>query len=199
MKNNIAKKYFEQKNWTILELILLGIIIIAAFVFTFVRYGGPVGTPIFIVALAVLVVLKTQKIKDAEIDSMLNKMIANNVEPHALKKSMQSFDLQAQLAKKGKDGKIRSSIYVVTLVEFEKETVNLTCWRFDLLQENFAKESYTVKIGSGVSLVEKSITVSGSQKEIAFLESDAFTSAIPVEVNDITVDKTVKKLCGLEK
>ncbi|MBQ7392199.1 MAG: hypothetical protein IJV73_05885 [Clostridia bacterium] len=199
MKNNFTQKYFEQKNWTVLELIFLGIAIIAAFVFTFLRYGIPIGTPFFIVAVAALAFLKTQKIKDAEIDSMLNKMIANSIEPDVLKKSMKSFDLQAQLTKKGKDGKMRSSAYVVTLVEFEKGTAKSTCWRFDLLQENFAKESYTVTIGSGVSLVEKSVTVSGSQKEVAFLESDAFTSAIPVEVNDITVDKTVKKLCGLEK
>ena len=142
---------------------------------------------------------KTQKVKDAEIDSMLNKMIANEIDSDVLKKSIQSFDLQSQPTKKGKDGKMRSSTYVVTLAEFEKEIAKLTCWRFDLLQENLTKESYTVTIGSGVSLIETSVTVSGSQKEVAFLESDAFTSAIPVEINDIIVDKIVKKLCGLEK
>lgn len=199
MKNNFTQKYFEQKNWTILELILLGIAIIAAFIFIFAWHGGPIGTPIFVVAVVALVFSKTQKVKDAEIDSVLNKMIAKEIDSEVLKQSIQSFDLQAQPAKKGKDGKTRSPVYVVTLVEFEKETAKLTCWRFDLLQENFSKESYAVTIGSDVTLVEKSVTVSGSPKEVAFLESDAFTSAIPVEVNDITVDKTVKKLCSLEK
>lgn len=199
MKNNLAQKYFEQKNWTVLELILLGVAIIAAGIITFAWHGIPIGTPILIVAVVALAFSKTQKVKDAEIDSMLNKMIANEIDSDVLKKSIQSFDLQSQLAKKGKDGKMRSSTYVVTLAEFEKEIAKLTCWRFDLLQENFTKESYTVTIGSGVSLIETSVTVSGSQKEVAFLESDAFTSAIPVEINDIIVDKIVKKLCGLEK
>lgn len=199
MKNNLAQKYFEQKNWTVLELILLGVAIIAAGIITFAWHGIPIGTPILIVAVVALAFSKTQKVKDAEIDSMLNKMIANEIDSDVLKKSIQSFDLQSQPAKKGKDGKMRSSIYVVALTEFEKEIAKLTCWRFDLLQENFTKESYTVTIGSGVSLIETSVTVSGSQKEVAFLESDAFTSAIPVEINDIIVDKIVKKLCGLEK
>ncbi|MBE6566962.1 MAG: hypothetical protein E7659_07675 [Ruminococcaceae bacterium] len=199
MKNNLAQKYFEQKNWTVLELILLGVAIIAAGIITFAWHGIPIGTPILIVAVVALAFSKTQKVKDAEIDSMLNKMIANEIDSDVLKKSIQSFDLQSQPAKKGKDGKMRSSTYVVTLTEFEKEIAKLTCWRFDLLQENFTKESYTVTIGSGVSLIETSVTVSGSQKEIAFLESDAFTSAIPVEINDIIVNKIVKKLCGLEK
>ena len=34
MKKDLAQKYFEQKNWTVLELILLGVAIIAAGIIT---------------------------------------------------------------------------------------------------------------------------------------------------------------------
>ena len=198
MKKDLAQKYFEQKNWTVLELILLGVAIIAAGIITFAWHGIPIGTPIFAVAVSALVFLKTQKIKDSEIDSVLNKWVAENIENDVLKKCIQGFDLQAQPIKKGKDSKTRSPIYTVTFVEFAKENANLTCWRFDLIQKHIIKENYTIVAGTDISLIEKSITVSGAKKELSFLKSEFFTSEIPVDINDITVDNIVKRLCGIE-
>jgi hypothetical protein len=198
MKKGLAQKYFEQKNWTVLELILLGVAIIAAGIITFAWHGIPIGTPFFVVAVFALLLLKTQKIKDSEIDFMLNKWVAENIENEVLKKCIQGFNLQAHPIKKGKDNKMRSSIYTVTLVEFAKENASLTCWKFDLIKEDLIKENHTVVIGTDISLIEKSITVLGTNKEISFLKSDIFSSDIPVDINDITVDNIVKRLCGIK-
>ena len=50
MKNN-AEKYFYQKDFSILEIILLIIAIVSLIVATFVQGGGPIGLLVLLVCI----------------------------------------------------------------------------------------------------------------------------------------------------
>ena len=68
MKNkNDAEKYFHQKDFSILEIILIIIAIVSVFVATFIQGGGPVGLPILLVCIVAHFILHSLKIKDNEV------------------------------------------------------------------------------------------------------------------------------------
>ena len=199
MKNGTMKKYLEQKRWSIPEKVTLAVAVVGAYLANFVWWGTYVGNPLFVISIVVLAFLKTQKVKDDEMDATLNKWIQYDMDPRDLRKSLQTYNLRAEPVKRGKDGKLRSASYVILKVEFanETETAQLSVWRFDLINETLTKEDYKVTPGE-LSFVEESISVSGTRKTAAFLDSDAFSAPIPIDTNDHNADTAVKRLCGFE-
>lgn len=74
MKNkNTVEQYFYQKDFSILEVVLLIIAIISLIVATFVQGGGPIGFPALLICIVVFCIYRSFKIKDAEIDRTLKK------------------------------------------------------------------------------------------------------------------------------
>ena len=66
--NNSVEKYFYQKNFSLLEIILIIISVISLIVATFVRGGGPVGLPVLLACVVTFFIYRSFKVKDNEID-----------------------------------------------------------------------------------------------------------------------------------
>jgi len=46
MKKNLTKKYFDQKNFSIVDIVLIISAVISGVIGTFVNGGGPIGLPL---------------------------------------------------------------------------------------------------------------------------------------------------------
>ena len=114
MKKSIIEKYFKQKRWSLFEILMVIVIAIATVIATFVWGGGPIGFPLLAASIIALAVSKSTKIKDTDFDLELNKLVTNHVGVLEKKASIKCFDLQVQPRVKGKDGKIRSTSYVIS-------------------------------------------------------------------------------------
>ena len=76
MKNkNLARQYFNQKESSPLEIVLIIIAAMSAFATIFVDNGGPIGILAFFLSIAVLIFYRSKRVKDEEIDQMLQKFI----------------------------------------------------------------------------------------------------------------------------
>ena len=80
MKNtkNKAQQFFKQKDFSIVEMILLVLVILSAIIATFIQGGGPIGLPIFLICIIGFAICRSLKMKDEEIDDILKKIIAEN-------------------------------------------------------------------------------------------------------------------------
>ena len=194
MKKSNIEKYFTQKNWTLLEILCIIIGTAALIVGTFVWGGGPIGLPLFAFSLLILICVRSSKIKGSYIDRELQKLIDENEIISHGKNVIKSFDL-----KKGKvireKGKCRSNIYVVSVFDFQGETVNISVYRIDLLSQSIKKEFYTVECEERVILREESVSISGVSKNVNYLVCDEFSSDIPVQTNDINASEIIQKIC----
>ena len=194
MKNDIIEKYFKQSNWTLFELIMLIVAILSVICITFFYRGIPMGTPPLVISVSILIFLKSQKIKDAEIDAQINELVFTYVGNEESKNIIKCFDLQSEPIRKGKDGRLRSSLF-----KFDKEFAEITVCNLDLLSTTVNKNIYKISNETPVFLQEKTIQVSGSQKTVEYLVCKDVSLNIPVYTNEINASSIIEKLCRNEK
>ena len=104
MKNkNRVEQYFYQKDFSILEIVLLIIAIVSLIVATFIQGGGPIGLPILLICIVVFCICRSLKIKDTEIDQILKKIIQDNQIMYS-DSTIVGYDLKNTVVKKRKDG-----------------------------------------------------------------------------------------------
>ena len=197
MKNkNKVEQYFEQKSFSIIEIILLVVSVICVFVAIFVQGGIPMGLPVLLVCLVVFCVLRSFKIKDAEIEQILNKIIEEN-SIERLENTIECYDLKSVLKKKRNDGKFVSSKYYISNITFYTEATLFDVYSIDLVEKTVEKMSYNVNCNEKINLNEEFIRISGGTASVAYLE---FSScSIPVTLKDYKTAELVEKICKIHK
>ena len=197
MKNrkNLAEQYFSQKEWSLLETVLLAVLIIAAIVATFVQGGGPVGIPFFMISAVGLIFCRSAKIKDSEIDRMLqNLLVDNGVE--RTNNSFSGYELSNTVVKKRKDGKWISSKYYITNISWlPDKKIALDVYSVDLVSAVVNKEIYTISSDELV-LVKKRIRVSEGQKSVAYLRLKSSNQLLPITLDDYTTSQLIEQICS---
>ena len=197
MKNkNKVEQYFEQKSFSIIEIILLVVSVICVFVAIFVQGGIPMGLPVLLVCLVVFCVLRSFKIKDAEIEQILNKIIEEN-SIERLENTIECYDLKSVLKKKRNDGKFVSSKYYISNITFYTEATLFDVYSIDLVEKTVEKMSYNINCNEKINLNEEFIRISGATASVAYLE---FSScSIPVTLKDYKTSELVEKICKIHK
>ena len=110
MKNkNKTVKYFNEKNFSIVKILLIILTVISAFVATFIRGGGPIGLPILLLCIIGFVICNSLKIKDSEVEQALKKIIQDN-QIKCSDNTIIGYDFRNTTVKKRKDGKLISPI-----------------------------------------------------------------------------------------
>ncbi len=192
--NNIAKKYYSQKLFGVPEILCVTVMAVATVVFTFVRGGGPIGAPIFCVALLALVFLKSSKIKDSEIESELKALLVKARIDLSSKNTMALFDLSAAPIVKGKDGKYRTPFYVVSHFDITADFVTITIYKVDIIRGQIEQSAYGVSLDKGFSLSEENVLTSYGKKSVYYIECDAIKQKIPVKCDDIQSMAIIERL-----
>ena len=136
MKNkNSMEQYFHQKNFTVLDIILLIISVASLIIAIFVRGGGPIGLPILLVCVVIFFISRSFKIKDDEIEHTIKKLIQDNKVKYS-ENAIESYELKNTVVKKRKDGKFISPNYYITDIVFSSEYTTFNVYIIDLIKKS---------------------------------------------------------------
>ncbi len=198
MKNrNSVERYFNQKEFSILEIVLIIIAFVSLMIATFVQGGGPIGLPASLICMIVFCIYRSFKIKDAEIDQTLKRIIQDN-KIECSENSIQCFELKGTVTKKRKDGKLISPNYYITNIIFSSEETLFHIYIIDLIKQSVETVSHSIKCTEKITLIEERIkTNSGLAHETHLETDDAFI--IPVTLNEYRTSQLVQKVCEIHK
>ena len=91
---NLADKYFHQKDFSVLDIFLLILALGSVIVAIFIPGGMPIGLPVLFICVFAFCVVRSQIIKDSEIDQILENIIQNNQIPLS-DSTIVGFDLKS--------------------------------------------------------------------------------------------------------
>ena len=196
MKKSIGEKYFCQKSITVIEWVCIAVMVVSAMIATFVWGGGPTGLTLFGISAFLLIISRSSRVKDEEIDNLIKKMLEQNEIDINKKSAISTYDLKNVPTVKGKDGQLRSSNYVVSFFDISNDLLKITTYNFDLVSAEMKKSEYNLTGGYQITLVEEDVIVGKTtSKKANYLISDCFEKAIPVTVDDIDSIALIKKIC----
>jgi len=195
MKNNVAK-YFSQKSFSVLDLICIVIAVIGAIVGTVVWGGGPIGFGLLGISIVILVISRSTRAKDEEVDKELERLLGENGIDTAAKNTVSGFDLEATVIR-GKDQKLRSERYFVTSFDFLEDKIAVKSLCLDLINGTVTENMYEIGKGERASLIETAVP-KASNKKSCRLYCESFGGAgVPVSLDDLESSKLIEKVCAL--
>lgn len=194
MKNNVAK-YFSQKSFSVLDLICIVIAVIGAIVGTVVWGGGPIGFGLLGISIVILVISRSTRAKDEEVDKELERLLGEKGIDTAAKNTVSGFDLEATVIR-GKDQKLRSERYFVTSFDFLEDKIAVKSLCLDLINGTVTENMYEIGKGERASLIETAVP-KASNKKSCRLYCESFGGAgVPVSLDDLESSKLIEKVCA---
>ena len=195
MKKNNVEKYFSQKSFSVLDLICIIIAVIGAIVGTVVWGGGPIGFGLLGISIVILVISRSTRAKDEEVDKELERLLGENGIDKAAKNTVSGFDLEATVIR-GKDQKLRSERYFVTSFDFLEDKIAVKSLCLDLINGTVTENLYEIGKGERASLVETAVP-KASNKKSCRLYCESFGGAgVPVSLDDLESSKLIEKVCA---
>ena len=195
MKNNVAK-YFSQKSFSVLDLICIVIAVIGAIVGTVVWGGGPIGFGLLGISIVILVISRSTRAKDEEVDKELERLIGENGIDTAAKNTVSGFDLEATVIR-GKDQKLRSERYFVTSFDFIEDKIAVKSLCLDLINGTVTENSYEIGKGERASLIETAVPKASNKKSFRLYCESFGGAGVPVSLDDLESSKLIEKVCAL--
>lgn len=193
--NNRVKKYFNQKNFSAVEIIFLAIAIVAGFVATFVWGGGPIGLPVMLIGIIGFTTCRSFKVKDAELERLLEKILEEK-QVERTDNTLVGYDLNQTVLKKRKDGKVISPIYYVTNISFTSTETVFCIHVIDLIGASVEKEFLTVDERKSVELVEENVKTLVGPRNITYIKIEDNGRRIPVTLTDYHSSQLMEKICN---
>ena len=195
MKKNNVEKYFSQKSFSVLDLICIVIAVIGAIVGTVVWGGGPIGFGLLGISTVILVISRSTRAKDEEVDKELERLLGENGIAPTAKNSVSGFDLEATVIR-GKDQKLRSERYFVTSFDFLEDKIAVKSLCLDLINGTVTENVYEICKGERVSVFETAVP-NVSNKKSCRLCCESFGGAgVPVSLDDLESSKLIEKVCA---
>ena len=195
MKNNVAK-YFSQKSFSVLDLICIVIAVIGAIVGTVVWGGGPIGFGLLGISIVILVISRSTRAKDEEVDKELERLLGENGIDTAAKNTVSGFDLEATVIR-GKDQKLRSERYFVTSFDFIEDKIAVKSLCLDLINGTVTENSYEIGKGERASLIETAVPKASNKKSFRLYCESFGGAGVPVSLDDLESSKLIEKVCAL--
>ena len=193
---NQTVKYFNQKNFSIVKILLVILTVISAFVATFIRGGGPIGLPILLMCIIGFIILNSLKIKDSEIEQVLKKIIQHN-EIDCSDNTIIGYDLRNTTVKKRKDGKLISPICYITNITLSSsvETV-FKIYIIDLISSSVQMVSHIVNDNGDITLTEETVSTNVGHIKVSYIRINSCNYTIPVTLNDYKSSQLIESICN---
>ena len=196
MKNKTVAKYFSQKSFSVLDIICIIAAVIGAIVGTVVWGGGPIGFGVLGISIVILVISRSTRAKDEEVDKELERLLGENGIDTAAKNTVSGFDLEATVIR-GKDQKLRSERYFVTSFDFLEDKIAVKSLCLDLINGTVTENLYGIGKGERASLIE-TVVPKASNKKSCRLYCESFGGAgVPVSLDDLESSKLIDKVCAV--
>ncbi|MBO5968616.1 MAG: hypothetical protein J6S14_08985 [Clostridia bacterium] len=198
MKNkNSVERYFYQKDFSLLEIVLIIIAIISIIVATFIEGGGPIGLPALLACVVVFYICRQFKIKDNDINKTLKKIMQdNNIE--CSESTIECYELKNTVIKKMKNGKFISPNYYITDIIFSSEETLFNIYNIDLIKKSVKMSSHRINCNDTITLTEETIKTNTGFTKVSYLEIES-GCVIPIAVNDYKSSQLVQKICDRHK
>ena len=194
-KNNVAK-YFSQKSFSLLDLICIVVAVLGAIVGTVVWGGGPIGLGLLGISVVILVISRSTRAKDEEVDKELERLLNENGIDPAAQNSVSGFDLEATVMR-GKDQKLRSERYFVTSFDFLEDKIAVKSLCLDLINGTVTENVYEISKGERVSLIETAVPKASNKKSCRLYCESFGGASVPVSLDDLESSKLIEKVCAV--
>ena len=196
MKNKTVEKYFSQKSFSVLDLICIAMAVIGAIVGTVVWGGGPIGFGLLGISIVILVISRSTRAKDEEVDKELERLLGENGIDTAAKNTVSGFDLEATVIR-GKDQKLRSERYFVTSFDFLEDKIAVKSLCLDLINGNVTENLYEIGKGERAKLIETAVPKASNKKSFRLYCESFGGAGVPVSLDDLESSKLIEKVCAL--
>lgn len=194
MKNKTVEKYFSQKSFSVLDIICIIAVVVGAIVGTVVWGGGPIGFGLLGISIVILVISRSARAKDEEVDKALERLLGENGIEWAAKNAVSGFDLEAKVVR-GKDQKLRSERYFVTSFDFLENKIVVKTLVIDLINGTVTENVYEIVKGERVSVAEKSVPGISNKKSCRLVFENRGGESIPVSLDDLESSELIEKVC----
>ena len=196
MKKNNVEKYFSQKSFSVLDLICIVVAVIGAIVGTVVWGGGPIGFGLLGISIVILVISRSTRAKDEEVDKELERLLNENGIDPAAKNSVSGFDLGATVMR-SKDQKLRSERYFVTSFDFLEDKIAVKSLCIDLINGTLTENVYEISKGEGVSVIETAVPKASNKKSCRLCCESFGGAGVPISLDDLESSKLIEKVCAV--
>ncbi|MBE6694148.1 MAG: hypothetical protein E7589_05240 [Ruminococcaceae bacterium] len=198
MKNNQnrAEKYFIQKNFLIIEIVLIILAITAAYVMFFVRFGGPIGLPVLLVCSIVFAIFRSRIVKDEEFEEIKNRILADN-QIEISDSTITSYDLKEANLKRMKNGSVVSPNYYLTEITVLPSEVKVKSYYVNIIDASVKIISHSVTDSKSIDITEEIIRTKYGNKKSVYIRMDGSDVVIPIPYNDYRTAQLVEQIKSL--
>ena len=192
MKNqNVAEKYFTQKKTSALEIAFIVITAIGAVLFLMNwRYYG---VPALAIGVGGLIFTNSAKIKDAEVDELIEKIIIDKRIELQKENVLRAYDAEKEPRVIGKDKTIRTSTYYIAELNYKKAECQITLYEFDLCAMDVSTKKIVLPYECRVELTENEMMTEIGRKKLYHIVCEEQAFRLPVETISIDVDNFIAK------
>ena len=190
MKNqNVAEKYLTQKKTGAVEIIFAVITAIGALLFF--MHWRYYGVPALAVGIGGLIFTNAAKIKDAEFDGLIDRIIIDKRIELQKDNVLRTFDAEKEPRVIGKDKSIRTSTYYIAELNYKKSEAQITLHEFDLCKMDVVTRTVWLPYECHVELVESEMMTEIGRKKLYHIVCEEQSFRIPVETDSIDVDNFI--------
>ena len=187
MKNqNVAEKYLTQKKTSPLEIVFAVITAIGAVLF--LMHWRYYGVPALAIGVAGLVFTMSAKIKDAEFDQLINKILIDNKIEIQKENVLASFEPDKEPRVIGKDKTIRTSKYYIAELTYKDTECLINLHELDLCAMTVDTKVFKLPYSAQVKLIESEMMTAIGRKRIYHIEAQEYSLRFPVETVSMDVD-----------
>jgi len=143
-----------------------------------------------------IVIFRSTKIKDSEIDLLLNQILSTNGIT-VTDTTITCYDLRNSTVKKRKDGKLCSRrCFITNISNPSSQEVVFDIYTVDLIDSTVEFVSHRINSDTKVVLIEETVKSNIGSHRTTYLQIDNFDCKIPVILNDYTTSQIIEKLCN---
>lgn len=181
--------------WAVfMGMTVVGAILLLLWVVLFVGIGI-LGFPLLFLGAGGLMFVHSSNVTDEDYDKQIERIKKNNgIEENDT--TLKEYIIgKSEHIKRGKDKKIRTAFYCISVFTFKKEECQLKKYVIDLLNENVTSSECIIPIGSSYELSEKEYSTNiGDVKRHFLTFNDLPETTIPVNVKVYDTDSIIKRI-----
>ena len=199
-ESKITEAYLTQNENKTMDAVFMGmtvvgVILIALWTLFYVGIGF-LGIPLAIIGGAGVLILRSSKVTEEDFDEKVKKlMLENYVEEkdYTLKEYLIG---KSEHIKMGKDKKIRTAFYSVTVFEFKNnESCTITNYFMDLFNEKVSETVCKIPVGCNHTLTEETYSTPIGELRRSFLSFDVNPDMlIPVDMKVYDTEAVIERI-----
>lgn len=195
MKKNInrAEKYFKQKSFSNIEIVLLVISIIAAYVMFFVRFGGPIALPVLLICTIGFGICRSKRVKDDELEEIIHKIIKDN-QIEVSDNTIKSYDLRNTYVRRMKNGSWVSPKYYLTEITVFPSEVQLKSYAVNIVDSSVKTVSHCLTSSESMEISEEMVRTQYGNKRVDYIKIANCDFEIPIPQDDYRTSQLIEQI-----